>query len=315
MEIILQKLLPSDWKGRTNYGIPINTGWLGRRVIRFTFASARDDKGWLPDSYKCILRILRTLDHDDVLVHYCQQGDTDNVQELFANSTRSPFDLDSHGFSLIKVTLSGLAISWESDAAYLKRASRQIVLLKFLLGFGVEPSRETIGLELAGPSPQSQYLQDHSRPLILGAVAIEIRDMLRPYIFCAVSRILQKDMWYYLFLVPAYLMLEDVHNPKQLSLPPVNSQYGDELALNSIPGSFGFTGYELQETTDGGKSKVWNETKSQDSTPLFEIVGQESKIIEQPPTRPPLLSQTAVSLFPKDGFTAYKQCKLSIGFF
>lgn len=134
------------------YAILINMGWLTKKLIKFTVV----------DEFavtKFRVFICRTLDPDDGLIHYCLQGDTNKVRELFVTGQNSPFDRDSHGFSLIKLTLSGLAIVWESDTAYLNRVHHQIALLRFLLFAGVDPSMETIGLELAGSLPEIQYFR------------------------------------------------------------------------------------------------------------------------------------------------------------
>lgn len=125
---------------------------------------------------------------------------------------------------------------------------------------------------------------------------------------CASPTNLRKDIWYYLYLVPEYHTPQSANSPKQLNLTPVNLLYDDEPSF-AMPGSFVPNNHELQKTTDGGKSKVWGETKSQDLTTLFEPAGPESKVGEQPSTSLPLSQTTVSSLLRKEDFTTYKQCK------
>jgi hypothetical protein len=310
VEIRVYKILSNKSNLEREYIISISlaTG----RILTFLLEERKIAGG---KSWQAMLRSFRAVRSDDRILYHCRQGHIDIVRKLFTNGISSPLDVNHHGFSLIRVTLSGLAICWTSDATYRARTSRQTTLLDFLLCTGADPSREAIGLELAGPSPQSQYTQDHSRPVILGFVAITIISIFRRFMQCATPRNVEEHLWYYLCFVPDDITIPHINKSRQLDVPPpVKLLYGRDPFFVPVPGSFGPINPEQGDSTDNGYSNILDEIESQDSFGSSQLfIAEESNVGEQTATPLPLQLQTAdtaVKLHPPEqDLPTYTSCK------
>jgi hypothetical protein len=173
--------------------------------------------------------------------NYCRQGDLAKIRALILSKNLPLNSVDHNGFNFIETTLSGLAIPWTSDEAYLLETRRQLDLLRFLLRSGAHPRTEAFGLELAGPPPQKQYTQYFSGPVILGSIVRELINTIVQYQYehdLVIPTNLESHLWYYLHFASETSILGRRGNTVQPNLPsPPELPDDAEAFLVPIPGS------------------------------------------------------------------------------
>jgi hypothetical protein len=201
----------------------------------------------------------KTLRNDDHVFECCRRGDVAAVRRLFQTGNLTPSVVDHNGFGLIEATISGLAIQWASDESYMFETSRQIELIRLLLEYGAKLSEGEFGLKLAGPSPQSQYTEEPSHPLILGSVALGLIELIgsRHYEGLTIPENLEVHLWYYLYFALEASILQKVEVPiqvKDLSSPKLSCNPNCNFHM---PGAFEPLDFEPVQTPQSQDSAAF----------------------------------------------------------